>query len=141
MEISHLIFRRMIFVYAGVLAAIALILTLTVIPPVKIEAALGATPEKAVVAFWINIGLNLLSAVVLVFIAIMSKGRHWISTSLLIIFGIIVLLLGLALADAASAYRTHGRSMQIASLFLFISAVADFLSGVSVVFTAILREK
>ena len=141
MEISNLLFRRLILVYAAVIAVIALVLALAVIPPVNVEASLGATPEKAVVAFWFNIGLNFLSAVALVSIAIRSKGRHWISTSLLVMVGLIILLLGIALADAASAYKTHGRSMQNASLFLFICAVADFLSGVSVVFTALLREK
>ena len=96
--------------------------TYGVIPPVEAEASRGATPERAVQAFWVNIGFTLLSAITLVFIAIRSKGRSWISTSGLIIVGLIVLLLGLALADAASAYQKHGQLMESASVILFICA-------------------
>ena len=92
-------------------------------------------------AFWINIGLNLLSAFFLFFISLRSKRRNWKSTSALIITGLLVLILGLALADAASAYQKHGPSMQTASILLFICAAVDFLSGVTVITTAFLRPK
>jgi hypothetical protein len=131
----------MIFVCSSVFVIVALVLTLGVIPPVKIEALQGATTETAVKAFWVNVGLNLLSAFILIFIAIKSKVRNWISTSILVLIGFTVLLLGLALADAASAYQTHGPSMQSASIILFICAAVDFLGGVLVIITAILRPK
>jgi hypothetical protein len=131
----------MIFVCSSVFVIVALMLVLGVIPPVKTEALQGATTETAVKAFWVNVGLNLLSAFILIFIAIKSKVRNWISTSILVIIGFMVLLLGLALADAASAYQSHGPSMQSASIILFICAAVDFLGGVLVIITAILRPK
>ena len=141
MKVSHHHYRRMILIYTFFLVILSIVLILGVIPHVKAEVLRGGTPEKAVAAFWVNIGLTLLSAVTLVFIAIRSKGRSWRSTSVLVVVGLIVLLLGLALADAASAYQKHGPSMQSASLFLFICAAADFLIGVVVITTAFLLPK
>ena len=92
-------------------------------------------------AFRFNISLNLLSAITLVSIALRSKGYNRTSTSALVIAGLIVLLLGIALADAASAYESHGPSMQTASMLLFFCAAADFLAGVLAVTTAFLRPK
>ncbi len=102
MKLSLLVYRRMLFIYAAIVVAVALVLALGVIGPVKVEVSLGATPERAVQAFWGNIGLNLLAALALVLIAIRSKGRSWISISLHIIIGLIVLFLGLALADRSA---------------------------------------
>jgi O-antigen ligase len=131
----------MFFISAAIFVIVAIVLALGVIPPVKADTYPGVNHEKVATAFWVNIGLNLLSAATLIFIAIRSKGRSWISTSILVIAGLIVLLLGLALADAASAYQKHGPLMQSASILLFICAAADFLCGALVVITAFLRPK
>lgn len=139
MKFNLLFYQRTLLVCAVVFVIVALVLALGVIRPVKTDTYPGVTPDRAVAAFWVNIGLNLLSALTLFFIAIRSKVFIWISKSVLIIVGIIVLLLGIALADAASAYLSHGPSMQSASILLFICAAADFLGGALVVTTAFLR--
>jgi len=141
MKFNHVFYRRMLIVCAVIFVTVTLVVALGVIPPVKADTYPGVTPERAALAFWVNIGLNLLSALTLFFIAIRSKSRSWKSTSVLVIVGIIVLLLGLALADAASAYQKHGPSMESASILLFICAAADFLAGVTVITTAFLRPK
>jgi len=141
MNLGNLGYRRMLFIYGAMIVAVATALTVGVIDPVKAEAALGATPERAVTAFWVNIAVSLFSALALVFTAIRSKNRGWISTSTHLVVGCVVLFLGIALADAAAAYRSHGPSMQQASTLLFICAVADVLTGVSIVATAFLRPK
>lgn len=133
--------RRILLACAAITVAVALVLALGVIPPVNAEVARGATPEKAVSAFWLNIGLNLLSSSTLALLATRSESRSWISTSVLVIVGLIVLFLGLALLDAASAYMGHGQSMRSASILLFFCAAADFLTGVTVVAAALLRPK
>ena len=140
MKLSLPVYRRMLFIYAAVVVAVALVLVLGVIGPVKDEVAIGATPQKAVQAFWVNIGVNLLAGLALILIAFRSKGRSWISISLHIIIGLIVLSLGLA-ADAASAYKSHGSSMQTAVILIYICAAADFLTGALVVTTAFLQPK
>ena len=141
MKVNVLFYRRMLLVCAVLFVTVALVVALGVIPPVKSDTYPGVTPEKAAAAFWVNISINLLSAFSIFFIAIRSKERSWKSTSVLVIVGIIVLLLGLALADAASAYQKHGPSMESASILLFICAAADFLAGVTVITTAFLRPK
>lgn len=141
MKLSLPLCRKILIVCAAVFITVALVLVLGVIQPVMAEASRGATPEKAVLAFWLNISLNLLSAITLVSIAVKSKGRSRISTSVLVVVGLMDLLLGIALADAASAYQSHGLSMQTASVLLFLCAAADFLAGVMVVTTAFFRPK
>jgi len=122
----------MLLVCVVVTVSVALALALGVIQSVKAEVERGATPEKAVLAFWVNIGLNLLAALALFLIALRSRGLSWISRSGLVVVGLVVLLLGLALADAGSAYQSHGLAMQSASMLLIICAVADLLAGVLV---------
>lgn len=141
MTVSLLFCRRMLLVCAVLFAAVAIVVALGVIPPVQAATFPGATPESAVPAFWVNIGLNFVAAVTLVFIAIWSKGRSWISTSVLVAIGLVTMFLGIALTDAAFAYQLEGASMQTVSILLFFCAAADFLAGALVVITAFLRPK
>jgi hypothetical protein len=141
MKLSLFAYRRMVFLDVIILVAVVLVLAVGVIGPVKDEVARGGTPQMALNAFWINIGLSLLAAVVLFVIAMRSKGRSWVTTTGHIVATIVVLLLGLALADAASAYKSHGPEMQTATIILFICAAADLLAGLHVFITAFLQPK
>jgi hypothetical protein len=141
MKVSLLFRQRMLLGCAVLLAAVAIVEALGVIPPVQAATFPGATPESAVPAFWVNIGLNFIAGAILVCIAIWSKGRSWISTSVLVITGLVTLFLGIALTDAAFAYQSAGPTMQTVSILLFFCAAADFLAGVLVVITAFLRPQ
>ena len=141
MKVSLLFCRRMLLVCAVLLVTVALVVALGVIQPVKADTFWGASPATAVPAFWVIIGLNLLAAATLVFIAIWSKGKSWISTSVLVVLGLVVLLFGIALGDGALAYQSEGPSMQTVSILLFFCAAADFLAGVLVVITAFLHPQ
>jgi hypothetical protein len=141
MRINELRFRQVLIVCGVLLFIVGLVVALGVIPPVKVDTYPGVKHGKVVAAFWINIGLNLLAAFVLFFMSLRITRRNWLSTTALSITGLLVLFLGLALADAASAYQGHGPSMQTASILLFICAAVDFLSGVTVIITAFLRPK
>ena len=133
MKFSRSFFRRLLMVCAAVIVCIAVVLAGGVIQPVKAEVSRGSTPEKAVLAFWVNIGMSLLSALALLVMAMRSNGPGWISKSGLIVVGLIVMFLGFALFDAGSAYRSHGPAMQSASTLLFVCAAVDFLAGALVV--------
>jgi hypothetical protein len=115
--------------------------TLGVIQPVEFDTYPLASPDSAVLAFWVNIGLNLLVALTLVFIAIRSKGRSRASTFALVVLGSVVLLLGLALVDAAFALLGHGPAMRTVAILLFFCAAADLLAGVLVITAIFLRPK
>ena len=138
MKSSPVFCRRFLMVGAVVMISVALVLALGVIQPVQAEVARGATPEKAVVAFWVNIGLNVVSALVLFSCAVSARGLGWTSKSTLIFVGLVVMLLGFALADAGSAYLSHGPAMHSASIILFICSAADILAGALVIGTAIM---
>jgi multisubunit Na+/H+ antiporter MnhB subunit len=100
-----------------------------VIPAVKSDSF--SDPDRAVPAFWVNVGLTLLAAVACGVIANVSKERSRASTSSLVVIGLVVLMLGLALVDAASAYGSHGPSMQGISALLFVCAGVDILVGIT----------
>jgi len=131
--------RRMLVISGALLVAVAITLMSGVIGPVTEEFRRGATPDIAVKAFWVNIGLSLLLAVFVVVVATSSVGPRWISVSLLILSGLVVLVLGLALADAGEAYRSHGPQMATASTLLFVCAVADIFAAGLTVTAAVLR--
>ena len=141
MKINDLFYRRVLLVCAVSLVTVALVVAFGVIPSAKIDTYPGVIHDIVSTAFGVNIGLKLLSAFFLFFISLRSSRRSWKSTSVLIITGLLLLILGLALADAASAYQKHGPLMQTASMLLFICAAVDLLSGVTVITTAFLRPK
>ena len=141
MAVSLLFRRRMLLVCAALLAAAAIVEAFGVIQPVQAATFPGATPERAVPAFWVNIGLNFAAAAILVCIAIWSKGRSWISISVLVVIGLVTMFLGIALTDAAFAFQAAGPSMQTVSILLFFCAAADFVAGVLVIITAFLLPK
>jgi hypothetical protein len=141
MNISYISSRRIILACAVLLVSVIGLISLRVIPAVESDSYPGANPEIAVPAFWMNVGLCFITAIIVTFIAITSKGRSRITTISLISVGVVVLLLGLALVDAASAFRSHGPSMQSVSITLFICAAVDMFVGVTIGVMAILRPK
>lgn len=130
--------RRSLLAGAGLLVVVALVVAAVVIPQVRIEASRGGTPEKAVTAFWINVGFALLSALALFVAAIRLEVAGWISRVVLILVGLVVLFLGIACIDAAFAYIKHNPDMRSGSILLFICGAADLLVGVVAVATAFL---
>jgi cell division protein FtsW (lipid II flippase) len=116
---------------------VALVVALGVVILVKDNPDPNVNHKKVALAFWINSGLNLLAAFSLFFLAIRSNKRSWKSTSVLIFTGLLVIVLGLALADAGSAYQELGS----VSIILFICAGIDILAGVAAITTAFLRPK
>ena len=141
MAVSPLLCRRLLVVCAVLLFAVALAVAVGVIPPVRAATFPGATPGRAVPAFWVSVGLHLVVALTLVFTAMRSKGRSWISTSGLVVMGLAVLLFGIALTDAFFAYHSEGSSMRTVSVLLFFCVAADSLAGVLTITTAFLRPK
>lgn len=126
---------------AALLVVVSLVVAAGVIPPVKADAHPGATPQTAVPAFWINVGLNLLAAAGLGFLAVRTRNRSPLTT---IVFGfgaVVALLLALALLDAASAYSGHGRAMRTATILLFFCSAIEALAAALSIATAIRYPK
>ena len=94
---------RLLRVGVVLMLATAGVIALAVIPAVRADTFPGATPHRAIPAFWAIVALN----VVMVAAAVAAfRARYRVILSLL---GVMTLLLGLVLIDAAAAYSGHGQ--------------------------------
>jgi hypothetical protein len=130
--------RRFALTSAGLLVVVAVVVMASVIPSVKVDAYYtAATPERAVRAFWANVGLNILAATVLGLLAIRGRGRSRLTTTVLVVTAFVVVLLAIVLTDAASAFGSHGPAMRTATNLLFLCSAIDALAAVLIIATAI----
>lgn len=139
MTVSPAQSRWMLAVCALLVVVVAVVVAIGVIPPVRVATVPNISPEDAVPAFRVAVGLHLLAALVLVLIATLSKGRSRISTTGLVVAGVVVLFLGFVLGDAALAFREAGPSMSAVATLLFACVAADTLAGGLTIATAFLR--
>jgi len=131
--------RLLLFAAMATLATAA-VLAMSVIPPVRADAFPGAAPERAVPAFWVNAILNVLVAARALSASRLGDGaptrrRVWTGVA-----GVIALLLGLALIDAAVAFRAHGPAMQGAVVALWVCVCLDLAGGVSMLVSTFLQR-
>ena len=127
--------RRALLIGWILLVLSALILAAGVIPPVKTDTSSFATPESAVIGFWVNVIITLLFAAILLVFSLRTAGR---SRGTMIVLGLsafFAILLGLALLDAAFAFRSHGPALQFATALIFCCAAADILAALLVIVT------
>jgi hypothetical protein len=129
--------RRVLLASAVLLVVGALVIAAGVIPPVKADISPSATPQKAVAAFWGNVVFALLAAAVLVFIALRATGRSRLLTIVLVLLAALALLFGLALIDAAFAFKTHGPAMQTVPILLFLCSATDLLAAALAIYAMI----
>lgn len=141
MKLSPTVCRRTLQTIAVLLIVVALMVAVTVIPQVKAEVSRGGTPQKAVIAFWVNIIITVLAAVVIWFVGIRTRRRRFLPLFALGLMAFILLLLGWALGDAAEAYSGHGPAMQTASIILFICCGIDLLAVLLLIITALFFPK
>jgi energy-converting hydrogenase Eha subunit H len=131
--------RSLLAACAALVVVVALVVAVGVIPQVRVANVPDISPESAVLAFWVSVGLHVLAALVLALTATLSKGRSKISTSVLVVTAIAILLLGFLLSDAALAFREAGPSMRTVTTLLFLCVAADVLAGALTLATAFLR--
>jgi hypothetical protein len=129
--------RRFALTSAALLILVAMVVATGVIPAVGSDTYPHATPQSAVPAFWINVGLNVLGATILGLLAFRARGRNPLTTTVLVLWAFLALLLAIALADAASAYRSHGLAMRTATILLFLCSAIEALAAVLIITTAI----
>ena len=103
--------RFMLFASALVFGFIALGIVVLVIPQVLADTFPQAMPERAAKAFTVPVGLDIMFALLVFFIARRlsdtSPGRGWILASL----GAVASVVNLVLLDAAGAFSGHGPHM------------------------------
>ena len=141
MTVSIKFCRNSLLIGVALLVIVAIVIAVGVIPPVKNDTFLFATPESAATGFWVNVDISLIISVALSFIAIRTKVRSRQSTVLLGILAFVTLVLALALTDARDAYMGHGPAMQLVPILLLICIVADLLAAILIIVTAFLYPK
>lgn len=87
------------------------------------------------------VALTLLAGLALLLIGIKSSPRGWIVRVVLAALATSLLLLGVALTDAALAFRGHGEDMQVAVILLFLCAAADLGASLLVGATMLQRSQ
>ena len=136
----HSLRQRILMLSAALLLASAAFVTFGVIPPVRVDTFPGATPEGAVPALWANVLLVLLVAVAAVTSSRLGLTRATLRRVVAGVPGLLVLLLGLLLIDAATAYSEHGPGMHGAVVALWGCVCLDVAAGVGMVGSAWLRQ-
>ncbi len=126
-------------VAAGVCLLIAIVVWSIVLPPVKADTFVQATPDRAAAAFKVGLFMfeMLAAALALMSMLITRPGVvGGIATS-----GIVVLVLSLFLLDAANAYRAHGPDLALADECLYGCFAAGVLTSILLIVVAIVLRK
>jgi hypothetical protein len=118
--------RRLIIIGATLLAAVAVVLVLGVIPPVRSDTFRQAAPDSAAAAFLVQAAVAVLAAIALAFVAASAVARPRASIAILHVIGALVFLLGIVLMGPAPTFWVHGPALHGATLFMFLSAAAEF---------------
>ena len=120
--------QRLLGVGVVLMLAVAGIIALGVIPPVQVASYPGATPDRAVRAFSVVAILNGVMAAA----AVAAFRARW--RPLLYLLGVLTLILGLLLIDAAAALSGHELGGATAALwgcvcFDVVGGAAVFISA------------
>ncbi len=126
---------RILALGVALLFATAGVITLAIIPAVRADTFPGATPDRAVPAFWVNVVLNIGLGVAAIAV---FRARYRV---LLGVVGVITMLLAAALVDAATAYPAHGPSMHGVVVALWVCVCFDLVGGVSMVASAFISRR
>ena len=126
--------RWMLLLAASLAFGIAVIVALGVIPPVRTDTFAGARPGAAATTFAVNAILNVLVGIALLAAVPWRSGGA--GKELIVVAGVVGLLLGSALLDAAGAFMGHGPGMRTAVVICFAGAAGDLGAGVLVLIAA-----
>ena len=129
----EMVYKRLLLVCAGMFALAAATVALVVIPAVGSDESPNALPERAMAAFWVNAGLSILLAIACAGVAIPAQRKVPRTVAILVVVALSGLLLGLALIDAAVAFRSHQLIKQGTPAILFVCAAVDIVAGIVVV--------
>lgn len=132
--------QRILMLGAALMLASASVVAFDVIPPVRADTSPGATPGSAVPAFWGNALIALLVAAAAVASSRLGSSRATLRRALAGIPGLLALVLGLALIDAATAFSGHGPGMHGAVVALWVCVCLNIVAGIGMVGSALVRQ-
>jgi len=133
--------QRILMLGAALLLASAALVAFGVIPLVRADIFPRTTPDRAVPAFWANVLLVLLVAAAAVTSSRLGSNRATLRRVLAGVPGLLVLVLGLLLIDAATVFSGHGPGMHGAVAALWVCVCLDVAAGVGMVGSALVRQR
>ncbi|TFG50841.1 MAG: hypothetical protein E4H37_08735 [Gemmatimonadales bacterium] len=132
--------QRILMLGAALMLVSAAIVAFGVIPLVRVDTFPGAAPDQAVPAFWGNVLLLLLVAAAAVTSSRLGSNRATLRRALAGVPGLLALVLGLLLIDAATAFSGHGPGMHGAVVALWVCVCLDVAAGIGMVGSAFARQ-
>ena len=132
--------RRLLMIGAGCMVAVIVTVAAYVIPRVSADPFPGAAPEQAVTAFWVSILADSLVAVALFGAAVAEEPARVSRRVLVATAGLMAMILGLALLDAALAFRGHGPAMVGVANALFACLAVEVVVGLTAFAMAVVRR-
>lgn len=114
---------------AALMLTSAAVIAVAVIPLVRRDTFSGGAPETAISAFWGVVGIGILLTVASLAAARIDSSHPTLGRVLSGIAGVLSVLLGLLLIDAALSYAGHGRGMLGAVVALWACVLLDIAAG------------
>ena len=133
--------RLLIVFGAVVLAAIAIVVVLGVVPPVRSDTFPKAAPESASTALRIHAAIAALLAIVLLSVGALAAVRPHAARVIRHVIAALAFLLGLILAGPAAAFIEHGPALRGAIALMYLSAAAEFGAAAFMVAAASLLRR
>ncbi|HEX4932344.1 MAG TPA: hypothetical protein VFV33_04140 [Gemmatimonadaceae bacterium] len=139
-DMMHVWRQRLLMLAAALLSGSATIVAFLVIPLVAADTFPGASPERAVPAFWGHVGLVRLVAAAALTASRLGPARARLRRVLAGAAALLALVLGLLLVDAAMAFRGHGSGMYTAVVALWVCVGLDVAAGIALAVSALARQ-
>jgi len=139
---NELVLRRILYVGAGLVIVVILILSFLVIPSVIKDTSPQATPEAAVPALLSVLFIQLLIVAGFIRIIFVNRRGSNIAKGPLIGIGVVLLLLSLMILSGAAGYLTHPDPiMYKVSVSMFICTGFNFIASILAILTALFSRR
>ena len=132
--------QRILMLGAALMVISAALVAFSVIPLVRADTYPGAAPDRAVSAFWANVLLVLLVVAAAVTSSRLGSNRATLRRALAGVPGLLALVLGLLLIDAATAFTGHGPGMHGAVVAIWVCVCLDVAAGIGMVWSVFARQ-
>lgn len=128
--------ERVLMLGAALVLVSAFLVAFAVIPLVRGDTFPGVAQSRAVPAFWGNVLLSLVVAAAAAISSRLGSNRATLRNALAGLPGLLALILGLLLIDAAMAFSGHGPGMHGAVVALWVCVFLDVAAGTGMVWAA-----
>lgn len=132
--------QRILMLGSALMLVSAALIAFAVIPLAGADRAPGAAPDRAVPAFWAMVLLLLLVGAAALTSSRLGSNHATLRRALAGGPGLLAVILGLVLIDAAAAFSGHGPGMRGAVVALGVCVCLNVAAGLGMVGAALARQ-